>query len=118
MSKTMRVFSIMMVLMIALSTVVCATTVGGITINPTTTGNGVDTVTNAGNKILGIIQVAGIVIAVGVIMVVGIKYMMGSAEEKAEYKKVMIPLIIGAILLGCAALFADKLLNVGSTLFQ
>jgi len=35
-------------------------------------------------------------------MVIGIKYMMGSAEEKAEYKKVMVPYIIGAVLLFAA----------------
>ena len=31
------------------------------------------------------------------IMLIGIKYMLGSVEEKAEYKKTMIPYIIGCI---------------------
>ena len=38
------------------------------------------------------------VISVVMIAVLGIKYMMGSAEEKAEYKKTMIPYIVGALL--------------------
>jgi len=42
-------------------------------------------------------------------MVLGIKYMMGSAEEKAEYKKTMIPYIIGAILLFAATTIANAI---------
>ena len=29
-------------------------------------------------------------------MIIGIKYMLGSVEEKSEYKKTMIPYLIGA----------------------
>ena len=43
------------------------------------------------------------VLAVGIIFVIGIKYMMGSAEEKADYKKSMIPYIVGAVLLFSAS---------------
>lgn len=118
MNRVVKVLFMMMSIMLALTTIVSATDVGGVKVDMKTTGNGVETITNAGNTILGIIKVVGILIAVGVIMVVGIKYMMGSAEEKAEYKKVMIPLIIGAVLLGCAALFADKLITFGDSLFN
>ena len=54
--------------------------------------------------IINLIQslVVGFLISVGVLMVLGIKYMMGSAEEKAEYKKTFIPYIIGAIILFAA----------------
>lgn len=48
--------------------------------------------------ILGIVQVAGSVIAVICLIVLGIKYMMGSVEEKAEYKKTLIPYVLGAIM--------------------
>ena len=40
--------------------------------------------TNLGSKIIGTIQVLGIIIAVVILLVLGIKYMVGSAEEKAE----------------------------------
>lgn len=65
-------------------------------------GNGnvqINDVTKVGNNIVTIIQVVGIVIAVIVLLVIGIKYMMGSASEKAEYKKTMIPYIVGAVLI-------------------
>lgn len=56
-------------------------------------------VTTIGGKIINIIQVVGIVVAIAVVLIIGIKYMTGSVEQKAEYKKVMIPYIIGAVLL-------------------
>ena len=63
---------------------------------------------------MGIIQVVGVVIAVLVLMVLGVKYMMGSAEEKAEYKKTMIPYIVGAILIFAAATIANAIYNFAS----
>ena len=52
-----------------------------------------------GGKIVGIIQVIGTIVSVGMLMVLGIKYVMGSVEQKAEYKKSMLPYLIGAILI-------------------
>ena len=83
----------------------------GVTINPVTTGKGTETAQNIGNRVIGVIQVVGILISVGVLMVLGIKYMMGSAEEKAEYKKTFIPYIIGAIILFAASAFAQTLFD-------
>ena len=53
---------------------------------------------NKAEKILGFIQGIGTVVSVIVLMAIGIKYMFSSVEEKAEYKKTMMPYIIGAIL--------------------
>ena len=52
-----------------------------------------------GGKIVGIIQMIGTITSVGMITVLGIKYMLGSVEQKAEYKKTMIPYLIGTILI-------------------
>ena len=52
-----------------------------------------------GNIILGIVQIVGTFIAIGVSMVIGIKYMVASVEERASYKKTMIPYAIGSVLL-------------------
>lgn len=57
---------------------------------------------DAGKVILGAIQTVGVVISVIVIVIVGIKYMIGSVDERAEYKKTMWPYIIGVILLASA----------------
>lgn len=60
------------------------------------TGTGV--LGNKGNIIIGFLQIIGSVLSVIVLSILGIKYMIGSAEEKAEYKKSMIPYVIGAIM--------------------
>lgn len=52
-----------------------------------------------GNAILGAIQVVGTFVSVAALMILGIKYMLGSMEERASYKKSMLPYLIGAILL-------------------
>lgn len=51
------------------------------------------------SNIIGPITIVGIVISITMIMILGVKYMLGSIEEKAEYKKTMVPMLIGAILL-------------------
>ncbi len=73
-----------------------------------------------GSTILGLIQVVGTFISVGIMMVLGIKYMVGTTEERASYKKTMIPYVIGAILLFSAvtiasyvAEMAEKITNNG-----
>lgn len=66
---------------------------------------------NIGNQIATIIRNVGIVAAVIIIMVLGIKYMIGSAEEKAEYKKTFIPYIIGALLLFGASGIAQAVIT-------
>ncbi len=52
-----------------------------------------------GGQILGIIQAVGSMITVGVLMILGIKYMVGSTEERASYKRSMLPAVIGMILI-------------------
>lgn len=66
---------------------------------------------NVGNGIIKILQTTGIVLSVIMLIVIGIKYLMGSAEEKAEYKKTMIPYIVGAGLIFAAAAFAQVIYN-------
>ena len=64
---------------------------------------------DVGSKIIGALKGIGTIVAVAILIVIGIKYMMGSAEEKAEYKKVMIPYLIGAVLIFAAPYIADAI---------
>ena len=73
-------------------------------------------VANLGGQIVGIIQVVGIVVAVVILLVLGIKYMTGSAQEKAEYKKTMIPYIIGAILIFAASTIVNVIFNLATSI--
>ena len=63
-------------------------------------------------KIFGIVNAVGVICSVAVLALVGIKYMAGSIEEKAEYKKTMIGYIIGAILLFSGTTFPNVIFNV------
>lgn len=62
---------------------------------------------NIAGRILGVLQVIGVAVAVIILAVLGIKYMLGSAEEKAEYKKAFMPYIIGAALVFMAPTLAN-----------
>ena len=44
-------------------------------------------ITGVGEKVIGIVTMLGSILAVLVLVILGIKYMMGSTDEKAEYKK-------------------------------
>ena len=96
-SKVFSIVTIAVMLLASVSNVVLATEIGGITINPNTNSTAAEKVGTIGGTILGIVQTVGTIGAVVVLIVLGIKYMMGSAEEKAEYKKTLTPYIIGAI---------------------
>lgn len=71
-------------------------------------------ITDMGNQIIGIITTVGVVVAVVVLLVLGIKYMMGSASEKAEYKKTMIPYLVGAILIFGASAITKVVVSIGA----
>ncbi|MBQ2916912.1 MAG: hypothetical protein IJE59_01855 [Clostridia bacterium] len=52
-----------------------------------------------GAAIASVIQIVGTIVSVGTIMIIGIRYVVASADEKAEYRDRMIPYFIGAVLL-------------------
>jgi len=61
-------------------------------------------VTKAGT-VLGTIRTAGIIISILALAIIGLKYMFTSAQERADYKKEMIPFIVGCfMLMGVSAL--------------
>ena len=50
------------------------------------------------NLILGVVRNVSVVVSVIALMIIGIKYMLGSVEEKANYKATMMPYVIGCLL--------------------
>lgn len=51
------------------------------------------------NDVIGLIQLAGTGISVVVVTMLGIKYMLASPSEKADTKKMIMPILIGCVLL-------------------
>lgn len=62
---------------------------------------------SVGNLIVGVGSTIGSLVSVIVLIVIGIKYMTGSIDEKASYKKSLMPYVIGATLVFAASNIAS-----------
>ena len=71
---------------------------------------------NMASTIIGALTTVGVVIAVVGIIILGLKYMMGSAEQKADYKKTMIPYLVGCILIFCISTIVSIIYKLASQL--
>ena len=116
---TKIIFSTIMIVMMVILTVapVFAATTGAVDPKTLTGSNNANTTTmqNIGNQIITVVSVAGSIVSVIVLIVLGIKYMMGSAEEKAEYKKTLMPYIIGAALVFASSAIAGIVFNFANS---
>lgn len=65
-------------------------------------------------KILAYIRNIAVIAGVIIITILGVKYMTGSLEEKAEYKKSFIPLIVGIIVIMAATAIATTIFSIAS----
>lgn len=72
--------------------------------------------TSAGNSIITILTMVGSILSVIVLIILGLKYMLGSVEEKAEYKKMLMPYVIGASLVFAASTIAGVIYNISINL--
>lgn len=120
MNKKIKIISTMLSILLLIG--MLSSTVMAASLNPGAIANslsGTSTsatgqVTTIGNQIIGIITTVGVVVAVVILLVLGIKYMMGSASEKAEYKKTMMPYLVGAILIFGASAITKVVVALGS----
>lgn len=113
--KTLRIITIISTIL----AILCLCTLSFAAANPgelKPDQQGTAQIDTVGRRIMGILQAIGIIVAVAVLMILGIKYMMGSAEEKAEYKKTFIPYIVGAVLLFAATTIANAVYNFANGL--
>ena len=67
--------------------------------------------------IIGVITTIGIIASVITLIILGIKYMVGSIEEKAEYKKSMVPYLIGAFFVFSVSTVVTFIMNMSNNLF-
>lgn len=104
MKRKVKIFSIIMLIIITLSSFMATISYADL-INPNdyNPNNSNDEVPEKFTNMVGIIattiQTIGVILSVIVIGLLGIKYMTGSVEEKADYKKSMIPFLIGTVLI-------------------
>ena len=114
MKKSIKIMSTLLItvmLIATISTVCFAGTVGNVNIP---NGNAADTNKIAGkaaNLVATLRNVAAIA-AVVIVAILGIKYMLGSVEEKAEYKKSFVPLIVGVVVVTMALQIASMIFGM------
>lgn len=114
--KTMKLISVLLVAIMCVFCIssICMAEVDPAQIDGKDTSIDTDKIQGIGNQIATVIRNVGIVAAVLIIMYLGVKYMLGSAEEKAEYKKVFMPYLIGAALLFGASAIAQAVISFSS----
>ncbi len=122
MKKTNKLIVVLSIIfcILAIGVMSYATSAGDVLSGLTGEGANVNTegITNLGNSIVAVVRIVGIVVAVVILLVLGIKYMMGSAEEKAEYKKSMIPYIVGAVLIFASTTIVGVVYDMANALEQ
>lgn len=67
---------------------------------------------NVGSSILYILSIIGSASAIIFMIILGIKYMIGSTEEKAAYKRTLLPYLIGAIFVFGASIIANVIYSM------
>ena len=103
---------ISLIIMLALSNITMDAKVSIDNIKDNDTNVEASGIKNIGSIILSGITGVGIVVSVVMVAILGVKYMLGSAEERAEYKKSMLPYLIGAILLFGASAIANMVVSL------
>lgn len=77
-----------------------------------TTGDTLQPIQDTMNIALRIVSVVGSGISIIALMLLGVKYMMGSVEEKAEYKKTLFPYVIGAVFVFGSSVIPGIIYNI------
>lgn len=118
MKKAYKALSILMIVVMIAFT--CTNVFAAISIDDIKTdadiGDAGDTMASIGSTVLTVVTNVAIILAVVLIAILGVKYMMGSLEEKAEYKKSMMPYLIGAVLVFGAGIIGKAVVGFAESL--
>ena len=108
MKKIIRILLIVIILMTLFATISYGYGVKDLTGSQADLGD----LKTTGNSIIKVISTIGVAVSVVALVALGIKYMMGSVEERAEYKKTLLPYVIGAILVFAASTIAQIIYDI------
>ena len=98
-NKRVTMMFLIFITILCISSTLLAATIGTGSITSNKDLGEADTqIENIGSRIFTAVSNVGIVASVVVIAIIGVKYMIGSVDERAEYKKSMMPYLIGAFL--------------------
>ena len=114
--KVLRIVAIILLVMLAFTIVQPVFAGTGTMVTPKNLegkisyGESTDLQTKAG-KIMGLIRNVAVIVGVIMLMVIGVKFMLGSAEEKADYKKSLMPLVVGIVIVMAATQIAAMVVS-------
>lgn len=108
MKKIIKISILLLLMIMILFTSVYGFSIGDLN----GSGGKIGSIKTAGNKIITVASVSGSIISVVVLIALGIKYMLGSVEEKAEYKKTLLSYIIGATFVFAASAIAGMIYQI------
>ena len=115
-----KLAKILSVVMISIMVMTCITTTFAATAtNPAvweddkldTSAIDTSSIKNFSAALINVVSIVGSAAAIITLIILGIKYMMGSAEERAEYKKTLLPYILGAAMVFGASLLTGVIYN-------
>lgn len=119
MNKTVKIISTLLiaVLLVATLSQVCLASdyknlIDNVDSQGKGTANNINGISNVAGNVIKLIRNVAAIAAVVIISILGIKYMMGSTEERADYKKSFIPLIVGIVVVVAAASIASLLFGL------
>ena len=112
MKKVLSILMVVVMLACVSTTVFATVDIDGLKNQGNLSNGTIAGMSKIGGTVINFITNAAMILAVVVIAVLGVKYMMGSTEEKAEYKKSMMPYLIGAILVFGATTIAKMVTSI------
>ena len=112
-TKTMKILSMVLVAIILVTAVTPVFAAGDIITeiekdenSKPGSGDNDDSLIAMAAKVVGLIRTIAVIAGVILLAILGVKFMMGSAEEKAEYKKSLVPLVVGIVVVMTATQIA------------
>lgn len=110
--KTIKIISILaIILCVIMSVTPVFAEIDPSTLTAQSDTNSETAISTMAGKVMGLIRNIGIVAAVILLMVIGLKYLTGSVEEKADYKKSLIPYVVGVVVLFGASAIAQFIIG-------
>ena len=114
----LRVLPVLMVLMVVFVTgsCICAAEPISTDFNSITGGTGSNTLNSTAKNIWASLTLILQILAIAAIVFAGVRYMFASADAKADIKKQMIILVIGAVMVFAASTIIQIIVNVTNEL--
>lgn len=113
-NKLLKIFSISIITIFMMCTVVMANQYIPSSISPTLNGNAHNNVNRAAATFIGSLKWIGYAIGIGMIIYVGIKYILAAADEKASLKGMLVKVVIGGLIIVFSTAIVDAVLSLVS----